>query len=148
MNTTLTGYRNVGLAFAGIGVLAVIIGAILVDGYWLLLVGSAFVVVGLAVASWSSIRSVRRRRQDRAVSSTVPRDQGPATSPARERPPLQESQPLPGARPPTDRAPQEGRAIDSPYLADRTRPRLDEPTAAAPDTEPIGSPEGSPHPRR
>lgn len=142
MNTTLMGYRNVGLAFAGIGVLAAIIGAMLGDGYWLLLVGSAFVVVGLALASWSSIRSVRRRRQSRAVSSTVPRDQE-ATSPASRRRTLQESQALPGAKPAADRAPEDGRPIDSPSLADRTRPRLDEPTAPAPDAEPISSPDGS-----
>lgn len=142
------GYRNVGLSLAGIGVIAVVVGALLADSYWLLLVGSAFVVVGLAIASWSSIRSVRRRRQDRAVSSTVPRDHETPASSARDRPTLRKSQPLPGARPPTDLGPKDGRAIDSPSLADRTRPRLDEPTSPAPDAEPIAGPDGSPDPHR
>jgi hypothetical protein len=145
---TYLGYRNVGLSFAGIGVIAVVIGALLADSYWLLLVGSAFVVVGLATASWSSIRSIRRRRQNRAVSSTDPRGHETTTSSGRERPTPQESQPLPGARPPTDHAPENGRAIDSPAPADRTRPRLDEPTSPAPDAEPIAGPDGSPGPRR
>lgn len=145
---TYLGYRNVGLSFAGIGVIAVVIGALLADSYWLLLVGSAFVVVGLATASWSSIRSIRRRRQNQALSSTVPRGRETTTPSGRERPTLQESQPLPGSGPAADRAPENGRAIDSPSLADRTRPRLDEPSAPAPDAEPIAGPDGSPGPRR
>lgn len=48
--TTPTRLRNVGLPFAGIGALMAA-GSLLVDGsYWLLVTGSAFLLVGLVTA--------------------------------------------------------------------------------------------------
>lgn len=39
--------RAIGLGFAGVGGILVVISMLLPDGYWFLLTGSAFVLVGL-----------------------------------------------------------------------------------------------------
>jgi len=47
--------RSVGLAFAGVGAVVGVLGLIVAGGYWLLLTGTYFVVVGLLLAGWSTV---------------------------------------------------------------------------------------------